>query len=559
MLFAWSIHVERRMSAYDIIYYAWDVCRLAADKGRAFEFLLPLESDFSISDVIAAADRPECETDSLVIDELASVYFRHPEWWDALEAPDDEKAALAAFFTEHNEKALEKLTVERLRREAQRALDDFRGIATQEEADAWKAKYASVEHLMRRTDIQIASHEKFTVAHRRNAPILPEEPQGFAWRSPSEIPKMPWLYGKHLLRGCASLTIAPGGVGKTYLKVAETVAMVTGRTLMHHDVERPLRVWFCNLEEPMDILERRFHAAFQEHGVRRCDIGDRLYVSDSSTNLVIVRQTRDGVEIAEPVKDILIQYIQENAIDVLSIDPFVSSHAVNENDNMAIDRVVKTYAAIARETGCAIDLVHHSRKTNGNAVTIDDGRGASSMVGAVRAGRVLNVMSTEEATKAGIEHRFQYVRVDDAKPNHAARADKAEWFHLKSVRIANGDDMAAVVPWYWPEAMAGIDEGDLGKVWLAIKAGEWRENVQAANWVGKPVADTLGMDLADPVDKAKVKAMIAKWLKDGLLVRVTKPDEKRMPRTYIEVRPVPVLSPMPILPPIPPHHTLPPL
>lgn len=242
-----------------------------------------------------------------------------------------------------------------------------------------------------------------------------------------------------------------------------------------------------------------------------------------------------------------------NAIDVLSIDPFVSSHAVNENDNMAIDRVVKTYAAIARETGCAIDLVHHSRKTNGNAVTIDDGRGASSMVGAVRAGRVLNVMSAEEATKAGIEHRFQYVRVDDAKPNHAARADKAEWFHLKSTRIANGDDMAAVVPWYWPEAMAGIDADDLGKVWLAIRSREWRENVQAGSWVGKPIADALGMDLTDPVDKTKVKAMIAKWLKDGTLIKVDKPDEKRMLRTYIEVRPVPVL------PSIPPHHTLPPL
>lgn len=47
---------------------------------------------------------------------------------------------------------------------------------------------------------------------------------------------------------------------------------------------------------------------------------------------------------------------------MIQVDPFVSSHAVNENGNNAIDAVVKTWARIAKECNCAVDLVHHSRK-----------------------------------------------------------------------------------------------------------------------------------------------------------------------------------------------------
>ena len=48
---------------------------------------------------------------------------------------------------------------------------------------------------------------------------------------------------------------------------------------------------------------------------------------------------------------------------------------------------MKAYADVAQETNCAIDLVHHSRKPNGTAVGIEDARGASAAIGAVRAAR----------------------------------------------------------------------------------------------------------------------------------------------------------------------------
>ena len=78
----------------------------------------------------------------------------------------------------------------------------------------------------------------------------------------------------------------------------------------------------------------------------------------------------------------------------MKIDPFISSHRVMENDNNAIDAVAKTWTGIADATNTAIDLAHHSRKTGGAEVTVEDGRGAVVLLNAVRSARVLSAIRT---------------------------------------------------------------------------------------------------------------------------------------------------------------------
>jgi hypothetical protein len=363
----------------------------------------------------------------------------------------------------------------------------------------------------------------------------------FVFRDPTTLPRMPWLYGYHLLRGCCSLTVAPTGVGKTFEKVGAALAMTTGRTLLHEKPVGMLRVWYINGEEPEDILERRFAAARLVHNLPQDATGDRLFVNDRLMKCVIARQTRDGVEIMLPVRDALIAQIRANRIDVVIIDPFIGAHAVSENDNNAIDQVVKEYADIAQITNCAIDLVHHSRKTNGESVTIEDSRGASSAASAVRAAKVLNQMSPEEAIKAGVENRFRYVRVDDGKPNHAPRAERAVWLQFESVHLHNdqtgigpGDSIGALKTWFWPDAMSGVSQDDVEAVRKAVGEGEWRKDIRADNWVGHAVADALELDVTEPTDKAKVKGLISRWLKDGTLIEVSVKDEHRKAKKFIQ-------------------------
>jgi len=89
---------------------------------------------------------------------------------------------------------------------------------------------------------------------------------------------------------------------------------------------------------------------------------------------------------------------------------------VAKNDNPAIDAVVKKFAEIADES---VNLEHHIRTTNGNQATVDDGRGASSLVGAARSIEVLNKMTPAEAEKLGLDQHWRYLYVDDGKANMA--------------------------------------------------------------------------------------------------------------------------------------------
>ena len=49
---------------------------------------------------------------------------------------------------------------------------------------------------------------------------------------------------------------------------------------------------------------------------------------------------------------------------------------------------------IADATNTAIDLAHHSRKTGGAEVTMEDGRGAVVLLNAARSVRVLSAIRT---------------------------------------------------------------------------------------------------------------------------------------------------------------------
>ena len=54
----------------------------------------------------------------------------------------------------------------------------------------------------------------------------------FKWMDLSKTNPRDWLYGDILLRKFISMTVAPGGVGKSSLVAVETLAQVTGRNLL---------------------------------------------------------------------------------------------------------------------------------------------------------------------------------------------------------------------------------------------------------------------------------------------------------------------------------------
>ena len=186
----------------------------------------------------------------------------------------------------------------------------------------------------------------------------------FEWIDPKDIPPREWLFYPYYIRQFSSLTVSPGGIGKSSLLIAEALSMVTGYSLLGTAPAGPLRVWYWNGEDPKEELDRRFAAAIKHYGLQREDVEDRLFIDNGRMMpIVVAEDTRSGLKIARPVIDEVTATIRNNRIDVLIIDPFVSCHRVSENDNSAIERVFRSWATISEETNSANHLAHHTRKT----------------------------------------------------------------------------------------------------------------------------------------------------------------------------------------------------
>jgi AAA domain/RepB DNA-primase N-terminal domain len=364
-------------------------------------------------------------------------------------------------------------------------------------------------------------------------------PGPFVWRDPATLPTRQWLYRRHLIRKFVSATVGPGGGGKSKLSITDMLAMTTGKNLCDHNIgHEKLRVWLWNLEDPAEEIERRIHAACQHFGIGATDIGNRLFFNSGRDMpcLLATHSLGRGATIVRPTSDEIAAAIRDLAIDVLVIDPWVSCHRVPENDNGAIDLVVKEWGRIADAGNCAIDLYAHTRKLAGEDVTTEAARGGKSLTDGVRAARVMNRMSETEALKAGVNNRRLHFRMFGDKLNLAPPADDSDWYRIVDVALPNGDQVGVVERWFWPSPLDGVTARDLLAVQKLIAAEPtWREDVRAKKWAGKAVAEVLKLDLAQDDDREKAKGCLAIWIKNGALTVVLEQDEKRMERSFVRV------------------------
>ena len=360
----------------------------------------------------------------------------------------------------------------------------------------------------------------------------------FTWRDESLIPPRKWLYGRHLLRKFLSVDVAAGGVGKSSLKIGEALAMTTGRELYGKEIgDGPLRVWLYNLEDPMEETERRLHATAKHFRITPGDIGDRLFVdSGRDQPCVIAEETPNGARIATPVVEEIIRELTERQIDVLILDPFVSSHAVSENDNRAMDMVAKQWARIADICDCSINLVHHVRKQNGTEATADSARGAKALVDAARSVLVYNRMTSDEAAAANIppEQSPFFFRTTNDKAN-LSPAEKADWHRMNNVDLDNGDKVGVACPFQWPDLFDGVSMDKIIEVQQAIGAGKYRADSRSADWVGNIISTTLGMDPTEDGSRKRATKMIREWMKTGTLIEVEQEDQYRKVKKFVEV------------------------
>src|SRR5664279_4253052 len=110
------------------------------------------------------------------------------------------------------------------------------------------------------------------------APRFSAEP--YVWREPKTIPPRQWLHAGHYIRGFVSATIAPGGLGKSSLQLVEAIGMAVGRDLLRGTTSKmKLSVWYWNLEDPREEIDRRIAAILLHYKIHPGEIDGRLFVN----------------------------------------------------------------------------------------------------------------------------------------------------------------------------------------------------------------------------------------------------------------------------------------
>ncbi|MEP6388495.1 MAG: AAA family ATPase [Halioglobus sp.] len=245
------------------------------------------------------------------------------------------------------------------------------------------------------------------------------------------------LYGDMLLRGYVSMINGPGGTGKSVTTLTMGVGLALGRDLLDLGQQlRPRRVLIINNEDDYPELDMRLAAIAAAHELDQQAIDamhERIcYQSGYGQHLRIAAQ--EGRVITGELVDLC----RSDAIDAVMLDPLVSLHDVEENDNNSMEQLVMTpLRQVAKRGNVGVLLSHHSRKGAQADSPDDNARGATSVVNSVRANFGLSRMTTQEAKQFEFpeDDAHLHIRLDDGKKNYAPPAKRATWLKMQEVEI----------------------------------------------------------------------------------------------------------------------------
>lgn len=259
---------------------------------------------------------------------------------------------------------------------------------------------------------------------------------------PRDLPRLPWIYGGDFLQGTVTVTAAPGGSGKSAITLMEALCVATGTSYLGETVyQGPRNVGLLCLEDAT-LLRLRLAGAMARHGIGWDDLQERLHIMDRPTKLASNDGTSFRPDTAEQRR--LIDDLQERQIEFLVVDPFVFTHDLDENNNSHMGSLMQMWSDIAQEANCAINIVHHTRKLNGQSASSEDARGGSAVINAARTGRVLAPLSKQEREQLlQADNTGNYVKIIRDKSNHAPTG-AARYIEIIGQQIANGETVPVV-------------------------------------------------------------------------------------------------------------------
>jgi AAA domain len=361
---------------------------------------------------------------------------------------------------------------------------------------------------------------------------------------PGAIPPRQWLLANQFCRGFISSLVAAGGVGKSALRLLQFISLAIGRPLCGQHVFRRCRVLLISLEDDTGELQRRIKAVLNHFRIDRGELKGWLFCA--TPRLAKLAQMNGKIRSAGPLEHQIRDAIGRRQPDLISLDPFIKTHALEENDSGDMDFVCDLLARFAVEFDLAVDSPHHVHKGQVTPGDADSGRGSSGIRDAGRLIYTLTPMSEAEAQTFGIdvEDRCTYVRLDAAKVNIAARSGAATWFRMIGVPIGNttpeypaGDTIQVVEPWSPPDTWAGISPVTLNAALDEIERGLPNGQLYSDAGAAKDrAAWSIVARHCPSKTEGQCRQVIRAWLKSGTLYVADYDDPiQRKPRPGLHV------------------------
>ncbi len=341
-------------------------------------------------------------------------------------------------------------------------------------------------------------------------------------------PPRGWLLGNIFARKFMSSLLGAGGVGKSALRYAQLLSLATGRSLVGDHVFQRCRVLIVSLEDDADELRRRILAASLYHGIDRGELKDWLFLSaPGAAGGKLMNVDKSGRLVRGALADKLEAVVAARNIDIVSLDPFVKAHSVEENDNSAIDDVVQILTDLGAKYDIATDAPHHISKGLADPGNANRGRGASAMKDAMRLVYTLTTMSTEEAEAFDVseEARHQFVRMDSGKVNITKHLSAARWYRIIGVSLDNGsdlypsgDEVQTVEQWHPPTAWDGVDDDLTRRILAAIDDGlpDGNRYTDAPRAGGREAWRVVQQHMPDKPE-APARELVKTWVRNGTL------------------------------------------
>lgn len=364
----------------------------------------------------------------------------------------------------------------------------------EKEADEWKAALKALFEARDEPGAEWATaSDEWAAVDFGDTTIATARPYVSSWLCKSEI----------------SLLASQPGQGKSLLTALTAVAIAAERgDILGEDA--PLdycgAVVIASNEDGKEATEQRVRVAAAEHNIGGSDfkwpvivLPHRLVVAAKAKDLF--RPTREAIDFLHKLTDLR----RKMPISYLVIDTLISVvDGGNENDNKDQQAVFNILNEIASAAHCAIDVVHHLRKTgNGGSqseITAEDIRGGGAANAAGRNSRVIVATDVDDVidvygVKANNRRKYRrrsFMRYGKQVPTKDPRNGSIIYQDVPYLRLREQpkiqqDEVFAILK----TAIVG------GPVYKAGRSGALPKNVKTDVSI---LAEAIGMRRSEVVD-----------------------------------------------------------